>query len=515
MQPIRAFFRFSCYLPTRHGRVVEVTPMLNLYLRKGIAWALALLMLSGCTSPRHWFEDTINTNGANPAPADNYSVRRLDLPRLIAGSALGGAQPDFDRECPSIDDTEAISTQGTPGAVEATGRRCLERATTLFYADTLNPTGRRNQVQARLLAASNAQCSVFLQGLNSLQSNVDFLTGVGATVAGAVGAITGEAGVARSMAGVAAGLTGVRAEFNADIFYKETVAVLAKGIKESRDQYYLTTIVVRRAQSIDDYPLWDAIGDAIRYNDKCSLESGLETASDALALAESPGIDAMNRTLLKMQQTRLIMNGKLTDPNQLITDSSLSPSGIAAATAAGTAGSGLANVTVSVQALTNARTAATKTITALNDALVTLGSRTLGSDDSNALKPLVTGPDATGLLAALNASFLVSGSKCETAATAQATAIAKAVTDLANKPTDPTNQASLQVAQNLANGTAQRITGFGTILGGPLVSATVAVNNAAALQAPTNLKQSLVPTLTSAITGTKTLLKTPADGTCP
>lgn len=98
---------------------------------------------------------------------------------------------------------------------------------------------RRNQVQERLIAASNSACREFTQHLNTYQSYTNFLLGTAAVGTGAAGAIVSSAVAASALAGVTGALAGTRAEFNADIFAKQVVATIVQAIDKSREDYLL------------------------------------------------------------------------------------------------------------------------------------------------------------------------------------------------------------------------------------------------------------------------------------
>lgn len=405
------------------------------------ALLLLSLSLSGCASFGRFFEDSTNLNGSISTVTADQALRLVDLPNAIASTSTLGASGFDKTTCVPADSKAAVA-----GLSDTTARQCLESATAAFYADPADLERRRDAIQARLMAASTASCTVFLQNLNAIQSNGNFIAGTGATIAGALGAITTHPGVARSMAGLAAGLTGIRAEFNSDYFYRQTAPVIAKSIKTARDKFDMATIQVNRAKSIRDYPLWSAIGDGLRYNDLCSLESGLETLGTALDQLESPGLDAVNRTLLKTQQSRQIMNGTITKVSQLITDASLTPSEIAASKPVTTTSTIpdtdiVATLAASVSAITAAKTRIDKAIS------TAAGLKANMTDATNAI---------TNLKLALTDPALPQP-ECQTTAASQATSIARAAAAVAVNPKDGPSLNALSDAKLAANVTALKI----------------------------------------------------------
>lgn len=172
---------------------------------------------------------------------------------------------------------------------------------------------RRDQVQERLLGISNQMCSRYLSYMQNINSDGNFVLGSLATIAGAAGAIF-SGGTSQILAGTAGALSGVRAEFNQDYFSNLTVAVITSGINLKRQEIY--DEIVRYGANRDErhYSVEAAIKDALFYHGECSLMAGVEKAGDAIKLAQDPGLDAVNRTLLKVNQMRMIAQEQVTDP---------------------------------------------------------------------------------------------------------------------------------------------------------------------------------------------------------
>lgn len=275
--------------------------------------AALILGLAGCA---HWRTENLNINGAQQIAANDEAARRVDLVQLIATNSSFDSATARERlrklKCPASD----------PGPFNGRGyvartRECLEIATKIFYEDPLDQEERRNRVQARLIAAARAECKQFTEHLNSIHGYGNFGTGVLTTAFASAGAVVTDANTARIMAGLAAFSSGTRAEFNSDIFLQQTVPLLAKAIHAAEDSYYRETIAPSRAKSVGEYPLWDAVGDAFRFNDMCSLVSALGALDKSLQVAEDPGLDAVTRTLLKFNTARGVVDNKTTDSSSL------------------------------------------------------------------------------------------------------------------------------------------------------------------------------------------------------
>lgn len=173
---------------------------------------------------------------------------------------------------------------------------------------------RRDQIQERLLGISNQMCSRYLSYMQNINSDGNFVLGSLATIAGAAGAIfTG--GTSQILAGTAGALSGVRAEFNQDYFSNLTVAVITSGINLKRQEIYDEIVRFGAERNERRYTVEAAVKDALFYHGECSLMAGVEKAGDAIKLAQDPGLDAVNRTLIKVNQMRMIAQDQVTDPS--------------------------------------------------------------------------------------------------------------------------------------------------------------------------------------------------------
>ncbi len=280
---------------------------------------LACVMLSGCDLlPKA-------LTGARRVAADTNDIQKVDLAQEIrAETPTKVAKQD---KCTT---TQYYPTQNGGQAIEASpkAQRCLRRVAKAFYADPVDLSARRNRVQARLLAASDLACGEFEQKMNFLQANTNMIAGIATTAAAGAGAIVTNEVTARVLSGVGAVIAGSRAEFNADFFYREAVPVVVKAINADRRNFRNNIIALHRAESIGDYTLWDAIADAFRYNQRCSLVAGLSQLETAVTLADNPGLDTLNRVLIQNGISQQIIEGKITTYGQVLAQSTASPSAI-------------------------------------------------------------------------------------------------------------------------------------------------------------------------------------------
>jgi hypothetical protein len=113
----------------------------------------------------------------------------------------------------------------------------------------------------------------------------------------------------------------VRAEFNQDFFQGITVATIWKGIEARRKKAFETIAKDGQSKDTKEYTVEAALKDAINYHGECSLVAGIEELGVSVdRLAQDPGLDAVARTLLKMNIARNIVESKSVDPADLLGD---------------------------------------------------------------------------------------------------------------------------------------------------------------------------------------------------
>lgn len=175
----------------------------------------------------------------------------------------------------------------------------------------------RNQIQDRLIGASNQLCHKYELYMQDLSSQGNFWAGLFTTAAATAGALV-SGGASQIFAGAAAVASGGRAEFNQDFFYKEAVPAIFKGIRAKRTDV-LNAILAKRSQPVSaatlatdgsedaaspgntvgrirvpvqDYTVEAAIADAIDYHWQCSLASGIAHLGSLATLSEEVGVKA-------------------------------------------------------------------------------------------------------------------------------------------------------------------------------------------------------------------------------
>ena len=174
----------------------------------------------------------------------------------------------------------------------------------------------RNDIQERMIAASERRCGRFEQHLRQQHSDTNFAIGLATTITAGLGALVPGLRASQNLAGSAAILSGSRAEFNDAYFSNLTVSVIARGISQKRKEEYARLSNLQQQDSTR-YPIAAAVKDAVAYDSLCNIVTGLEQANDALTKRDDPGIDAINRTLVRTSVMRLLAANPENSPQAL------------------------------------------------------------------------------------------------------------------------------------------------------------------------------------------------------
>jgi hypothetical protein len=164
----------------------------------------------------------------------------------------------------------------------------------------------RNQVQDRIIAASNQRCADFKRELQKFDSEVNFVMGAITTGLAGAGAIFTGADVARALSGAAGITSGTRAEYNSSFFRNLTIEVVTKGISARQERLLAAIREKQENKSLTDYTVMAAIGEAVEYHGVCTVIVGLEEASESITRAKDVGIQRFDETfrrVLKISDT--------------------------------------------------------------------------------------------------------------------------------------------------------------------------------------------------------------------
>ena len=254
-------------------------------LRTVIGAVISATLLSACSDVEYsmWGKDRVNAAGAHSL-MDANTFEKVSL-------------------------ADALDPEDKRAKYHVQGNE-IDLAFYAFYHayDADHLPQRRNEIQDRLIAASNQRCSVYKNYLRRIESNTGFWLGSLTTVFGGVGAIVTDTDIARTFSGLAGISSGVSSEFTKNFFESVASNIITPGIDERRDEI-LGEIDKHREGSdqkpatIEQYTVERAIADAASYHGACSLNEGLAKAGDLVKQARNPPtLDVLDKTIKKFNE---------------------------------------------------------------------------------------------------------------------------------------------------------------------------------------------------------------------
>lgn len=257
--------------------------------------ALLLLSVSGCA----WMRDPeYSMIGGGSDRVNSAGVHQMLDPPFEKIDIVGLLDPDNAthddyKKCDALNSDSRQSCR-------------VDTAFRIFDEDSgRNTPQRRNNIQDRLLAASDQRCNVYLTYIQRHYSASNFLFGSLTTVLGGAGALVTGAGAARALAGSAGVVSGVRAEYDQSYFYNQTINVISQGIRQRRKDILgeinseNTGRGTSGSRDTTAYTVEAAVRDAIRYHGACSVVAGLEQVSITVNL--SAGLDSLEASTKKVR----------------------------------------------------------------------------------------------------------------------------------------------------------------------------------------------------------------------
>lgn len=148
---------------------------------------------------------------------------------------------------------------------------------------------RRNDLQDRIIAASNQRCGTFLRILTSSKSQTQMGWGGLATLLSGAASVTNPASAAKILAAGSTVSNSFLNLYNEAYFNNLTVSVISSGIAKYREGI-LTQITDQRQGTLSDYPVNRAIADALTYHSACNIITGLEAAATATKSASTVSV---------------------------------------------------------------------------------------------------------------------------------------------------------------------------------------------------------------------------------
>jgi hypothetical protein len=270
------------------------------------AFVLIQGILAGCQT-NSWGR-SIDEGGRYDMVGVHQAVERMpleaiDIPRLVDPDFLAMKKLNLNK-----DEWQELDM----------GKR-IDAAFDVFYTydrgDLTKLANRRNRVQERILAGSTQRCISFKNHLQRAYARTNFTFGVLSTVAGITGAVVERAMDAKRLAAAAGIFGGVRSEWNQDFLANLTVNVIVAGIELRQADLYSQVVVKGQSKSIEIYPVEAAVKDALFIHGQCSVITGLQVAADSIKLQQNPGLENATEIMMRVQNARLVADGKEPDLN--------------------------------------------------------------------------------------------------------------------------------------------------------------------------------------------------------
>ncbi|OLQ72284.1 hypothetical protein BIT28_25055 [Photobacterium proteolyticum] len=136
----------------------------------------------------------------------------------------------------------------------------------------------RNDLQERIISASNQRCAAYIRTITSSKSQSQTAwTSLSLLLSGAASVIT-HSPTSQAFAAGSTVSTGILSSYNEAYFNNLTLNVVSAGISKKRESI-LAHISSNKSLSLNEYSVNAAISDAINYHAACNIISGMETAA--------------------------------------------------------------------------------------------------------------------------------------------------------------------------------------------------------------------------------------------
>mgnify|MGYP001581180867 CR=1 FL=1 len=213
-------------------------------------------ILTGCSTVRH------------------YTMPEEDNLLSGAGSLMVNKSSGKAAVFEQIDIDDLLKQYGLENPKDVSAEQSDSAKTTVFQY-------RRNDLQDRIIAASNQRCGTFLRVLVSSKSQTQMGWGGFATLLSGAASVVTPASAAKALAAGSTVSNAFLSLYNEAYFNNLTVNVNSAGISKQREGL-LQHMTVERAKPLSAYPVNRAIADALIYHSACNIITGLDAASAAI-----------------------------------------------------------------------------------------------------------------------------------------------------------------------------------------------------------------------------------------
>jgi hypothetical protein len=211
------------------------------------------------------------------------SIRRVTMPdeeNLLsgAGSVIVGPKKGEASEFEQIDIDKLLETYGfkNPKSGEYINDPTATQAQLKY---------RRNDLQDRIIAASNQRCAAYMRVLISSKAQTQMGWGGLASLLSGAATVTSPAAAAKVLSAGSTVSSSYLSLYNAAYFNSLSINVISAGIAKQREGL-LQYMDVGRGKDMMSYPVNRAIADALSYHAACNIVSGLEAAASATNAAD-------------------------------------------------------------------------------------------------------------------------------------------------------------------------------------------------------------------------------------
>lgn len=145
---------------------------------------------------------------------------------------------------------------------------------------------RRNDLQDRIIAASNQRCAAYMRVLISSKAQTQMGWGGLASLLSGAATVTSPAAAAKVLSAGSTVSSSYLSLYNAAYFNSLSINVISAGIAKQREGL-LQYMDAGRDKDMMSYPVNRAIADALSYHAACNIVSGLEAAASATNAADA------------------------------------------------------------------------------------------------------------------------------------------------------------------------------------------------------------------------------------
>jgi hypothetical protein len=196
-----------------------------------------------------------------------------------------------------VDVNKSSIRSGSKSTIPSTGGQASDSGTSVNSPSSeetnLQDVGAlmRNDIQDQIIAASNVRCQQWMSYFSTQSAAVGFTTKSIGTVASALATAFTPVDVKSGFSAASSIATGTSANYTEIYLQQKTTSVIFQGIV-TRQASLIRGLRSKRFKDgkpapLQSYTLSQAIADGLAYHAACSLESGLEQASEALAPQQS------------------------------------------------------------------------------------------------------------------------------------------------------------------------------------------------------------------------------------